>query len=108
MSFASFYQTVSDYIAVEGLAFLDAFRSLCQKRTTEAFDLLELVGDSRSIGLSVDIARGANPKERSFDWYMSDRLYPLMNAAQFDELCDSLEDLFCDSIGAQTKSVKPQ
>lgn len=31
-----------------------------------------------------------------------------MNAAQFDELCDSLADLLCDSIDAQTKSVKPQ
>lgn len=108
LSFASFYQFVSYYIAVEGLAFLDGFISLCRARTTEVFDLLDLAGDSHSIGLFVDIARGANPNERPFIWYMSDRLYPLMNAAQFDELCDSLADLFCDSIGAQTKSVKPR
>lgn len=108
LSFASFYQTVSDYIAVEGLAFLDTFCALCRARTTDTFDLLELVADNHSIGLLVDIARGANPNERPFNWYMSDRLYPLMNAAQFDELCDSLADLFCDSIGAQTKSFKPQ
>lgn len=108
LSFAAFYQSVSYYIAVEGLAFLDSFISLCRTRTTEVFDLLELVGDSHSIGLFVDIARGANPNERPFNWYMSDRLYPLMNAAQFDEFCDSLADLFCDSIDAQTKSVKTQ
>lgn len=108
LSFASFYQTVSDYIAVEGLAFLDTFCALCREQTTEVFNLLDLIDDNHSIGLFVDITRGANPNERPFNWYMSDRLYPLMNAAQFDELCDSLADLLCDSIDAQTKSVKPQ
>lgn len=31
-----------------------------------------------------------------------------MNVVQFDDFCDSLADLFCDSIRAQTKPVKPQ
>lgn len=108
LSFASFYQTVSDYVTVEGLAFLDTFCALCREQTTEVFNLLDLIDDNHSIGLFVDIARGANPNERPFNWYMSDRLYPLMNAARFDELCDSLADLFYDSIDAQTKSVTPQ
>lgn len=108
LSFASFYQIVSDYIAVEGLAFLDTFCALCREQTTEAFNLLDLIDDNHSIGLYVDIPKGANANARPLNWYMSDRLYPLMNASQFDELCDALADLFCDSIGAQTKSVKPQ
>ena len=105
LSFASFYQTVSDYIAVEGIAFLDTFCALCRSRTTDTFDLLDQAAENHSIGLLVDMARGANPNERPFNWYMSDRLYPLMNAAQFDERCNSLAVLFCDSIDAQTKLV---
>lgn len=108
LSFASFYQTVSDYIAVEGLTFLDSFWALCRKQTTEAINLLDIVDDNHSIGLYVDIPQGANTTDRPLNWYMSDRIYPLMNAAQFDELCESLADLFCDSIGAQTKLVKPE
>ena len=67
LSFASFYQTVSDYIAVEGLAFLDTFSALYRTRTTDTFDSLELVADNHSIGLLVDMTRGANPNERPFN-----------------------------------------
>ena len=58
---------VSDYIAVEGLAFLDTFSALYRTRTTDTFDSLELVADNHSIGLLVDMTRGANPNERPFN-----------------------------------------
>ena len=72
LSFASFYQTVSYYIAFEGLVFLDIFSALCREQTVKTFNFLDVVDDNHSFGLFVDIPKGANANDRPLNWYMSD------------------------------------